>query len=101
MTIRASSDKVPASPVNLREYGAMDMAARRKIWLGISDISEADLDAHVQEERAREARVPQPGQRAPDFTAHVLDRNRMLSGETVTLSRLLGRPVGVIFGSFT
>ena len=45
-------DKVPQSPVTLDEYGAMDMAQRRKIWVDISDITEQQLAAHMEEEKA-------------------------------------------------
>jgi hypothetical protein len=44
----------------------MDMAARREVWLEISDISEAEFEAHMAEEKAREAIVPRPGDMAPD-----------------------------------
>lgn len=101
MPVNVPKDKIPESPVNLKEYSAMDMAARRKVWLEISDISEAELSAHMDEEKAREAIVPQPGQVAPDFTASVLDRQKKLTGETVTLSQLRGKPAGIVFGSFT
>jgi hypothetical protein len=92
---------VPASPVTLKEYSAMDMAARRKVWLEISDISEAEFEAHMAEEKAREAIVPKVGSMAPDFVADVLDRQRKRTGETVRLSDLRGQPVGIVFGSFT
>jgi len=92
---------VPASPVTLKEYAAMDMAARRKVWLEISDISEAEFEAHMAEEKAREAIVPKVGSMAPDFVADVLDRQRKRTGETVRLSDLRGQPVGIVFGSYT
>ncbi|MCC2097065.1 MAG: hypothetical protein KDJ29_09235 [Hyphomicrobiales bacterium] len=101
MTIKVSKDRVPESPVNLEEYGALDMAQRRKVWVDISDISEQQLHAHMEEEKAREAIVPQPGQRAPDFSADVLDREKKRTGEIVRLSGLRGKPVGLVFGSFT
>ena len=101
MPIQVPKEKIPASPVTLKEYGALDMLARRKVWLDISDISEAELATHMDEEKAREAIVPQPGQIAPDFAANVLDRDRKLTGETVTLSALRGKPVAIVFGSFT
>jgi len=91
----------PESPVTLEEYAAMDMAARRKVWLQISDISEAEFEAHMAEEKAREAQVPQVGSVAPDFVADVLDRGRKRTGEQVRLSDLRGAPVGLIFGSYT
>jgi hypothetical protein len=92
---------VPRSPVTLKEYSAMDMAQRRKVWLEISDISEAEFEAHMAEEKAREAIVPKVGSMAPDFVADVLDRQRKRTGETVRLSDLRGQPVGIVFGSYT
>jgi hypothetical protein len=89
------------SPVTLEQYGAMDMSERRKVWLQISDISEDQFNAHMEEEKAREAIVPQPGAEAPDFVAEVLDRDRKRTGETVRLSDLRGKPVGIVFGSYT
>ena len=57
------------SPVSLEEYRAMDMARRREVWLEISDITEAEFDAHMEGEKAREATVPPVGSIAPDFVA--------------------------------
>ena len=94
-------DDVRTSPVTLAEYGAMDMAARRKVWLEISDITEEEFEAHMAEEKAREATVPKVGSEAPDFVADVLDRDRKRTGEQVRLSDLRGKPVGIVFGSFT
>ena len=92
---------IPESPVTLDEYGAMDMAARRKVWLEISDITEEQFDAHMATEKAREATVPQIGSEAPEFVADVLDRDRRRTGEQVRLSELRGKPVGIVFGSYT
>ena len=79
----------------------MDMAARRKVWLEISDISEEEFDSHMSEEKAREATVPKVGSPAPDFVADVLGPNRQRTGEQVRLSDHKGKPVGIIFGSYT
>ena len=92
---------VPQSPVTLDEYAKMDMAERRKIWVDISDITADDLTAHMETEKAREPHVPQPGSIAPDFVADVLGPNRQRTGEQVRLSDLRGKPVGIVFGSFT
>ncbi|MDE0058247.1 MAG: hypothetical protein OXI22_14660 [Defluviicoccus sp.] len=89
------------SPVTLDEYRAMDMAQRRDVWLQISDITEAQFDAHMAEQKAREGRVPRVGSMAPDFVADRLDRNRRRTGEQVRLSDYRGRPVAIAFGSFT
>ena len=45
----------------------------------------------------REERAPRVGDEAPDFELPVLDGK----GATVRLSELRGRPVALIFGSYT
>ena len=92
---------IRTSPVSLDEYGAMSMEQRRKVWLEISDISEDEFEAHMTGEKAREAIVPKIGSEAPDFVADVLDRDRRRTGAQVRLSALRGKPVGIVFGSFT
>jgi hypothetical protein len=94
-------DNTPTSPVTLEQYSAMSMAERRKVWLEISDITEDEFEAHMAEEKAREAIVPKVGSDAPDFVADVLDRDRKRTGEQVRLSDLRGTPVGIVFGSYT
>lgn len=80
---------------------SLTMEERRKVWLSISDISEAQFDALQAEQRARQVRVPQPGAEAPDFELDVLTRERGRSGAKVRLSSLRGKPVGLVFGSYT
>ena len=92
---------IPTSPVTVEQYGAMDKAQRRKVWIEISDITEEQFDRQMAEEKAREAFVPKVGSEAPDFVADVLDRDRKRTGEQVRLSDLRGKPVGIVFGSFT
>ena len=89
------------SPVSLEEYGAMDMARRRELWIEISDITAAEFDAHMEAEKAREATVPPVGSIAPDFVADRLDPDRKRTGEQVRLADLRGKPVAIAFGSFT
>jgi hypothetical protein len=89
------------SPVTLEEYSAVEMAERRHVWLDISDISEADFEHHMATQKAREALVPKIGERAPDFTAEVLDRAKERTGQTIQLSALRGKPVALTFGSYT
>ncbi|MSQ73307.1 MAG: hypothetical protein EXR27_18795 [Betaproteobacteria bacterium] len=74
---------------------------RRKLWLSISDITEAEFDALQSRERDRQVKVPQAGTAAPDFELDVLGRARGRTGESVKLSALRGKPVGLIFGSYT
>jgi hypothetical protein len=95
------SGNVTESPVTLEEYGTMDMEAKREVWLEISKIDGAALAAHMEEEKAREADVPKVGSEAPDFVADVLGAGRKRTGEQVRLSDLRGKPVGIVFGSYT
>jgi len=80
---------------------AMTPEDRKKMWLSISDISEAQFDALQAEQKARQVRVPQPGAIAPDFELDVVTRDRRRTGERVRLSALHGQPVGLVFGSYT
>ena len=54
-------------------------------------------DARVERER----HAPQVGAPAPDFTVERLSADGMRSGEFLTLSQTQGRPVALIFGSYT
>jgi hypothetical protein len=80
---------------------AMTPEERKRMWLSISDITEAQFDALRAEQEARQVRVPQPGADAPDFELDVVTRDRRRTGERVRLSALRGQPVGLIFGSYT
>ncbi len=53
------------------------------------------------ERRAREAAAPAVGQAAPEFRLERLSAVGKRTGEMVQLSQSLGRPVGLIFGSYT
>jgi len=50
---------------------------------------------------AREATAPAVGDMAPDFEVERLGPDRSRTGETFRLSEARGRPVGLIFGSYT
>ena len=80
---------------------AMTPEDRKKMWLSISDISEAQFDALQAEQKARQVRVPQPGTTAPDFELDRVTSTRTPTGEKVRLSALRGQPVGLVFGSYT
>ncbi len=51
----------------------------------------------LQKDRAS----PQVGEIAPDFTLERLSPQGKRTGETLALSDLRGKPVGLIFGSYT
>jgi hypothetical protein len=80
---------------------AMTPEERKRMWLSISDITEAQFDALRAEQEARQVRAPQPGATAPDFELDVVTRDRKPTGERVRLSALRGQPVGLVFGSYT
>lgn len=75
---------------------------RKQIWLSVSPALTAEkLDAFLAHEKQRQALVPPIGAAAPDFALDTLDRTRRRTGETVRLSDLRGRPLGLVFGSYT
>lgn len=45
--------------------------------------------------------TPAPGQNAPDFELELLGDTGKRSGDMLKLSSLRGKPVGLIFGSYT
>ncbi len=64
-------------------------------------ISREDLEAIIQLQRARDATAPAPGDPAPDFDLPELDPSGGASSRRIRLSALLGKPVGLVFGSYT
>jgi hypothetical protein len=74
---------------------------RKQSWLEISVINEEQFDAMREVQAKRQARVPQPGDDAPDFEIDVMDKARKRTGDTVRLSSLRGKPVALMFGSYT
>lgn len=95
-----AEDKLSLEQRAMRGAG-LTMEERKKLWLSISNITEAQLDAHFAAQAARQSAVPQPGSDAPDFELDVLTRDRQCTGERVRLSSFRGKPVGLIFGSYT
>lgn len=84
------------------EGATLSPEERREMWIEISPaITAENFDAMRAETGAREARVPKVGDDAPDFEIDVLDRQRKRTGETVRLSALRGKPVALLFGSYT
>lgn len=79
----------------------MTFEERKKGWIEISDLTEEEFDALRADQKARQVDVPQPGTEAPDFEIEIMDRKRKRTGESVRLSSLRGKPVGLIFGSWT
>ena len=79
----------------------MTFEERKRTWLDISVINEAQFDALWKFQRERQSLVPQPGDVAPDFEIDVRDKKRSRTGETIHLASLRGKPVALLFGSYT
>ena len=74
---------------------------RKRTWLEISTIDEAQFDANWKFQSERQSGVPQPGDIAPDFELELLDKDLKRAGKTVQLSALDGKLVALMFGSYT
>ena len=95
-------DLDPAAAAELmKKWPNFSRDERVKVWLDISDMTAEEFQEYQANHKARQAGVPQPGSDAADFEADVLDRERKRTGETWRLSSCRGKPVGLIFGSFT
>ena len=79
----------------------MTMEERKQVWLAIADMTEEEFDAMRAWQKVRQVDVPKVASEAPDFELDVLDRKRKRSGETIRLSNLRGKPVALVFGSYT
>ena len=88
---------------HFKDFSSSDtpFAERKRIWLEISDMTETEFDAMMAANKERQSGVPQVGTPAPDFEIERLDRDRKRTGERVRLSALKGRPVALVFGSYT
>ncbi len=81
---------------------SMSMEEKKKVWIEISDhLTEESFDAMMAGHAAREVDLPKVGEMAPDFRIERLDPEKKRTGEYVELSALRGRPVALLFGSFT
>jgi len=70
------------------------------IWKQMNITRERFAEVAAQMEE-REKRAPAPGSPAPDFALRRLGADRRPSAVRVRLSELRGRPVALVFGSYT
>ena len=64
-------------------------------------INRAELGKIQKVMQDREKNAPKVGEPAPDFELKRLSPEGKLTGERVRLSDLRGRPVALVFGSYT
>ena len=69
-------------------------------WARIMMTREA-YAAMVQERSERDKKAPTVGQLAPDFVAEHLTLSGRRTGQFFQLSKSLGKPVALVFGSYT
>jgi hypothetical protein len=60
-----------------------------------------EYEAMVKDRSERDKRAPKVGDSAPDFEIERLSSNGRRTGEMFRLSQALGRPMGLVFGSYT
>ena len=71
-------------------------------WLETRGMTREQLRSFIEKRVIRDNELsPKQGDDAPDTELEVLNSNGTRSGETVKLSSYFGKPVGLIFGSYT
>ncbi len=70
------------------------------VWKQMNITKEDFLKIMAEQER-REKLAPAVGSEAPDFELKRLDEKGVLTESTLRLTDLRGRPVGLVFGSYT
>lgn len=61
----------------------------------------AEYEAMVHDRAERDKHAPKVGDPAPDFEIERLSGAGQRTGEMFRLSQAFGRPIGLIFGSYT
>jgi hypothetical protein len=72
-------------------------------WVDWGDggISKEEFEEYLARKQARQAKAPLVGQPAPDFEIERLDAHGKQTGKMFRLSSTRGRPVALVFGSYT
>jgi len=71
-----------------------------ELWKEMN-VTREQFDEIQKIQAAFEANAPAVGSKAPDFEIKRLDAKGRLTEDTVRLSALRGRPVGLVFGNYT
>ena len=64
-------------------------------------ISKEEWVKYVQDRIRRDQGTPREGTPAPEFTVARLDPKGQRTGEMFTLSSIFGKPIALLFGSYT
>ena len=86
----------PAPPA-----GGKSREQLREEWIALSDMTADEFDALQASYKARAEGMPPEGSEAPDFSVEIMDQDQKRTGASQRLSDFRGKPVGLIFGSYT
>ena len=64
-------------------------------------ISKDEYDQYIEAKKIRDKSVPKVGSIAPDFNLEKLNEKGQRTGVMFQLSSTIGKPVAIVFGSFT
>ena len=65
------------------------------------ELTPAELEERYETSARRERAAPKPGDKAPVFTLELIDESGARTGEMRSLADHIGKPVALIFGSYT
>lgn len=97
---------VDEATTNLAELGVETMTRQNfplsserhwEMW----HISKDEYDRYIEAKNNRDKLVPKNGTIAPDFNIEKLDQAGRRTGEMFHLSTTRGKPVAMVFGSYT
>lgn len=64
-------------------------------------ISKEEFEEYMARSKARQVNAPEVGKPAPDFEIEELDAHGKRTGKLFRLSSARGKPVALVFGSYT
>lgn len=70
-------------------------------WYETREMTPESLRQFMEQRVLRDERSPKIGDKAPDLELELLTNAGARTGEMVTLSGYFGKPVALIFGSYT
>ena len=88
---------MPGAKINLPEPMA-NLTSEQWVEMGIS---QAEFTERWRKRLKRNLGAPKIGAPAPDFDLEILSSSGRQTGEKFRLSSARGRPVGLVFGSYT
>jgi hypothetical protein len=89
-------------PVELPEKFEAIVVNAKQEWLDTRGMTRDELRILIEGRVIRDKKIsPKVGDDAPDFEVELLDERGKRTGEMMQLSSQFGKPIGLIFGSYT